>query len=163
MDLDRVSAEASTDALLAGTVAGLLSGAPSTITALVKRNDPLEATLAAGTILLPREQRRGRLLVAAAVVHGLLSIGWALVLSAVLPRRGTIRWAPTAGLAIALLDLGIIGRHFERIRALPTLPQVADHLAYAVTVGAVLSARRNRRGQDRPTASLPRTPGARGR
>jgi hypothetical protein len=34
---------------------------------------------------------------------------------------------------------------FPRIRALPQAPQVADHLAYGATVGAVLSSRRRGR------------------
>jgi hypothetical protein len=60
-----------------------------------------------------------------------------------LPRRATLRWALAAGLGIAALDLGIIGRRFERIRALDPGPQVADHVAYALTVALVL---RHRRG-----------------
>jgi hypothetical protein len=46
------------------------------------------------------------------------------------------------GLAIAALDLGIGGRLFPRIRALPPAPQVADHVAYGATVGYVLARRR---------------------
>jgi hypothetical protein len=98
----------------------------------------LQASLAAGTLLLPHETRRGRLLTAAVVVHGGLSFAWALVLSAVLPRRATLRWAALAGLGIAALDLGVVGRRFPAIRSLPKLPQVADHVAFAVTVGLVL-------------------------
>jgi hypothetical protein len=123
----------------------VVSGAPSTTLALLRGEDPLEATLAAGTLLLPREQRRGRLLAAATLVHAAVSLGWALVLSYVLPRRATIRWSIPAGFAIAALDLGLVGRRFSRIRALPLLPQLADHLAYAITVAAVVAARRERR------------------
>jgi hypothetical protein len=47
-----------------------------------------------------------------------------------------------AGLGIAALDLGIVGRRFPRIRALPLLPQVADHLAFALSAAAVLARRR---------------------
>src|SRR5918993_165017 len=85
----------------------------------------------------------------AMLAHGALSFGWAVVLALVLPRRRTVAWSLPAGLAIAALDLGIVGRRFERIRALATAPQVLDHLAYAATVGAVLSRRRARR---RPAA-----------
>jgi hypothetical protein len=35
----------------------------------------------------------------------------------------------------------VIGRRFPRIRALALLPQILDHVAYAVTVGAVLERR----------------------
>ncbi len=50
--------------------------------------------------------------------------------------------AALAGLAIAALDLGVVGRRYPRIRALATMPQVLDHVAYGATVGAVLSRRR---------------------
>jgi hypothetical protein len=123
----------------AGAVAGVVSGAPSTLHALARGGDVLEASKAAGTLLRPRATRTGPLLGAAALAHAALSLGWALVLAAVLPRRRTAAAGAAAGLAIAALDLGLIGRRFPRIRALPTAPQVADHLAYGATVGAVLS------------------------
>jgi hypothetical protein len=130
------------DALAAGAVAAVLSGAPSTLHALLTGVDPLEASLAAGTLLLRHERRPVRLLAAAAVVHVALSLGWAVVLARVLPRRRTAGASALAGLAIAALDLGLVGRRFERIRALPLVPQVLDHVAYAVTVGVVLERRR---------------------
>lgn len=123
-------------------MAAALSGTPSTLHALATRSSPLEATLAAGTLLLPRERRPPALALAAVVVHLALSLGWALLLSALLPRRRTIACATLAGLAIAVLDLGLVGRRNPRIRALPQLPQVLDHVAYGLTVGAVLSRRR---------------------
>jgi hypothetical protein len=130
------------DALAAGAVAAVLSGAPSTLHALATGRDPLEASLAAGTLLLGRERRPARLLVAAAVAHVALSLGWAVALAVVLPRRRTMAAAAAAGLAIAALDLGVVGRRYPRIRALPLVPQVLDHVAYAVTVGVVLQHRR---------------------
>ena len=133
------------DGLTAGAVAAVVSGAPSTVHALLTRSSPLEATLAAGTLLLPRERRPAVLLLAAVPVHVALSLGWALVLAAVLPRRRIVAHATLAGLAIAALDLGVVGRRVERIRALPLLPQVLDHVAYGATVGAVLSLRERSR------------------
>lgn len=130
------------DGLVAGAVAAVLSGAPSTLHALATRTSPFEATLAAGTLLLPRERRPVLLALAAVPAHVALSLGWALLLAAVLPRRRTVACATLAGLAIAALDLGIVGRRYPRIRALPQLPQVLDHLTYGAVVGAVLSWRR---------------------
>jgi len=124
----------------AGLFAAAVSGAPSTLHALATGRDPLEATEAAGSILLPNERRRGRLLAAAIPLHLGISIGWALVLAAVLPRRHTLVAGAAAGLAIAALDLGVVGRRFERIRALPLAPQLADHVAYGAAVGAALRA-----------------------
>ena len=130
------------DGLVAGAVAAVLSGAPSTLHAIATRASPLEATLAAGTLLLPRERRPLVLALAAVPVHLALSLGWAMLLAAVLPRRRTVAYGTLAGLAIAALDLGVVGRRVPRIRALALAPQVLDHVAYGATVGAVLRARR---------------------
>jgi hypothetical protein len=125
----------------AGTAAAVVSGAPSTAYALATGRDPLEATLAAGSLLLPGESRRSRLLVAAVPVHLAISLAWALVLMRLLPRRPSLGAGAAAGLAIAAVDLGVVGRRFPRIHALPLGPQLADHLAYGVTVAAVLRRR----------------------
>ena len=131
------------DGLVAGAAAALPSGAPSTIHALLTGGKPLEASLAAGSMLLPAD--KGRLLAAAAPIHIVLSLGWAVLLSATLPRRHTITYGMAAGALIAAFDLGVVGRRFPRIQALPVLPQVADHLAFGAVVGAVLRGRRERR------------------
>jgi len=126
------------DGLVAGAVGAVVSGAPSTAHAVVTGRSGLEAVRAAGTLV-------GSPTVAAgAAVHAVVSLGWGAVLGALLPRRRTVWWGAASGLAVAALDLGLIGRRFPRIRALPALPQVADHLAYGVVVAAVLSARRSR-------------------
>lgn len=129
------------DGIVAGGVAGAVSGAPSTLHALLTRTGPLAATEAAGALLLPDEQRRARLLVAAVPVHAGLSLGWGVVLAHVLPRRATTFWGAVAGLVIAGLSLRLPGRRVARVRALPVLPQVADHLAYGAAVGYVLRQR----------------------
>lgn len=134
------------DAVTAGVVASVLSGVPSTAHALLHGENPLEASLAAGTLLLgDDEHRMSRLLPAALVAHGALSLGWALALTAGLPQRRTVAWSLPAGLAIAALDLGVVGQRYPRIRALKTAPQILDHLAFAATVGWVVSRRRSRR------------------
>jgi len=122
-------------------VAAIVSGLPSTVHALAAGRDPLEATLAAGSILLPNATRRLHLFLAAAPVHLSISLGWGLVLARVLPRRPSVASGAVAGLAIAALDLGVIGRRFPRIRALPLVPQLADHIVFGATVAAVLARR----------------------
>ena len=137
--------------IAAGAIAGVLSGAPSTVHAMLTGGDPLAATEAAGAMLLPKETRRSRLLLAAIPVHAALSLGWGIALAITLPRKGSIPWGAAAGGAIALLDLGAFGGRFPRIRQLPVMPQVMDHIAFGVVVGAVLatdpgwSGRRRRR------------------
>jgi hypothetical protein len=133
------------DALCAGLAGALLSGAPSTVWALITGRPVTEGALAAGSLVLPREQRTPVLLLAAVPVHLALSLGWAVVLAATLPERRTTAWAALGGLGIAALDLGVIGRRYPRIRALPQPPQIADHLAYGATVGATLELRRRGR------------------
>jgi hypothetical protein len=135
------------DALPAGALAAVLSGVPSTTYTLATGGDLREGALAAGSILLPGEQRPWRLLAAAVPVHLALSFGWAAVLAAALPRRRTVPAAIAGSLAIAALDLEVIGRRFPRIRALPQPPQWADHVAYGLAVGVVVRARRRRRGR----------------
>lgn len=132
------------DGLAAGAWAAIFSGAPSTLHALATGEDPLEASKAAGTLLLPNEDRTARLLAAATISHIAISLGWGVLLAAVLPRRHAVWWGAVAGRAIAGLDLGVVGRARPRIAALQSGPQVADHVAYGALVGFVLQRRRGR-------------------
>ena len=129
-------------ALQAGFVAAAVSGAPSTLIALARGEDVLSATRAAGTLLLPRERRALPLLAAALPVHLALSLGWAVVLDWTLPRGREPVTGTLAGLGIAAIDLGVVGRRLPAIRALPQGRQWADHAAYGFAVGAVLARRR---------------------
>jgi hypothetical protein len=130
------------DAMLAGLVGAAFSAIPSTALTLARGGDVLESARAAGALLLPREQRTSALLIAAIPVHLALSIGWALVLQAVLPRGREPLHGILAGLAIAALDLGVIGRRIPAIRALEQPPQWLDHAAYGLAVGVTLRLRR---------------------
>jgi hypothetical protein len=78
---------------------------------------------------------------AAGVVHAGVSLVWGVVLARALARPTPTRGA-VGGLAIAALDLGVIGRRFPRVRALPLLPQLADHALYGAVAAAVLQRRR---------------------
>ena len=110
-----------------------------------------EASYAAGALLLPHEERSGRLLISAAVAHGTISLFWGLVLVRMLPRQHPVLGGTVAGLAIAAFDLGTAGRRVERIRRLPLGPQLADHAAFGAAVGAVIA-----RSERRTTAQSPR-------
>jgi hypothetical protein len=125
--------------LRAGAVAGALSGVPSTAHALATGRSPFDALQAAGTLLLADDAPSSAQAAAGVVAHGAISLGWGVVLTVVLPRRRTVVWGALAGLVIAGLDLGVLGRRWPRIRALPTLPQVADHITFGALVGAVIS------------------------
>jgi hypothetical protein len=132
------------DGLAAGAVSALLSGAPSTIYALVRGRDPLEATAAAGSMVLGQDADRNALIAAAVPVHVGISVAWGLVLAFGLPRKKTLLWGTVAGVAIAATDLGLIGPRFPLIARLDKGPQVADHIAFGVIAGAVIARRRSR-------------------
>jgi len=128
------------DGVAAGAVAAVVSGAPSSVTCLVSGRSMLEAVRAAGSLV------GSPTIAAGAAVHAAVSLVWGVVLAAALPRRKLVVWGAVAGGAIAVVDLLIVGRRVPRIRALPLLPQVADHVAYGAVVGAVLSSRRSLSG-----------------
>ncbi len=136
-------------ALIAGLAGSVVSAFPSTTWTLIRRGDVLEGGRALGQVLLPHERRTIVLLVAGAPVHLALSVGWAYVLAAVLPPRAEPFYGAVGGVAIAALDLAVLGRFFPPISALPQGRQWADHVAFGVTVGAVLGATRP---ADRPPA-----------
>jgi hypothetical protein len=121
----------------------VLSGAPSTLVTLARGEDLLESARAAGSILLGERAPAPLLLAAAVPVHLGLSVGWAAVLAATVPRGRELPASTAGGLAIAALDLLVIGRRFPRIRALPQARQWADHLAFGLAVGTVLRALRD--------------------
>ena len=106
-----------------------------------------EAVRAAGSIALGEDAPDALLLAAAVPVHLSLSLGWAALLAAVLPHGRELGGGLAAGMAIAALDLGVIGRRLPRIRRLPQARQWADHAAYGLTVGWVLRARRRARAE----------------
>ena len=137
--------DADRDALAAGLVAAVVSGVPSTAWAVARRRDVLDAARAAGSLVLPSERRTVPLLLAAVPVHLALSLGWAGALARTLPRERELTSGAAAGLAIAALDLGVIGRRIGAIRELEQLPQWLDHVAYGLAAGAVLRARRRAR------------------
>jgi hypothetical protein len=114
---------------------------------LARGDDVLEGGRAAGAILLPHERRTAILLVAAVPVHLAISIGWAAVMATALPRGREPAWGVAGGMAIATLDLALIGRRIPSIATLPQGRQWADHAAYGLSVGLLLRARRSRRSR----------------
>jgi hypothetical protein len=121
----------------AGLVAAVVSGLPSTVASVAAGRDPLEATKAAGTLVLPEDAPPLALVAAAVPVHLAVSLGWAAVLERTLPRRNRVLAGAAAGLAIAAFDLGIAGRRFPAIRGLALGPQLADHALFGATVAWV--------------------------
>lgn len=137
------------DLFWAWLVATAFSGLPSTLHAFAIGADPLEATHAAGAMLLPAATDGTTLLAAAFLVHPAVSLFWTLVFSFLLPRRHLLAWAIAGSAAVALLDLRVIAPIlFNEVAALPFWPQFADHLAWGALLGGTLQyrLRRGRRG-----------------
>jgi hypothetical protein len=136
------------DALAAGLAGAACSAIPSTLLSLIRGEDALDGARAAGAMVAPNERRTLALLVIAAPVHLAISLGWATVMAVALPRGGEPARGVVAGMAIATLDLVLIGRRIPSIAALPQGRQWADHAAYGLAVGMVLRTRRSRRAGD---------------
>jgi len=109
----------------------------------------MQATRAAGAMLISADSSDAALFWAAALVHSIVSLFWAAVLTWTLPRKYTFWWALVAAAGIAVLDLRVLGRLFPEVYALPFWPQFADHLAWGTTLGAALSWRFRTRARSR--------------
>jgi hypothetical protein len=75
------------DTMIAAAVAALLSGIPSTLYAWWMKGDVMEATRAAGAMLIAPGSSDTALVVAAAIVHCVISLFWAALLVWLLPRK----------------------------------------------------------------------------
>jgi hypothetical protein len=127
----------------AAVLAGTLSGGPSTLDAALRPGaSVLDAALAAGAMVVGSGAPRGVRLAAAVPVHAALSLGWTLALDRALPpdsgRGRAVAWGALAGLGIAALDLGVVGRRIPPIAALRQGPQVADHVLFGIVAGWAL-------------------------
>jgi hypothetical protein len=134
---DRPMARSLWDVALAAAAASVVSGAPSTVHAIVTGRGVLDAARAAGTVIPGRADKPG--LVAGGVAHVALSAFWGLVLGRVLPRRHTVLWGALGGFAIAAISMLTVGRRRPAISALPQVPQWLDNVTFGAVVGCLLS------------------------
>jgi len=118
-------------------VAALVSGVPSTAHAVATGRDPLAATRAAGSLLVGDDAAPSAQLAAALPAHLALSWLWGGLLARALPRGNRALWGAAAGLAIAAVDLGTVGRRKPAVSRLPLAPQLADHALFGAVVGAL--------------------------
>jgi hypothetical protein len=137
---------AARDLLVAWFVATVFSGLPSTLHAFATGADPLEATRAAGRMLLPAATDTRVLFAAAAFVHPAVSAFWTGVFALAVPARHVLLGAVAGAAAVALLDLRVLApAFFPAVAALPFWPQFADHLAWGALLGGTLRFRLARR------------------
>jgi len=93
-----------------------------------------DATCAVGTLVPPG--RPG--FIRGAVVHFGISIVCGEALARVLPESNSVSWGAAAGLALGVVNVGVIGRRFPAIKALPLIPQLADNLAFGAVFALVV-------------------------
>ncbi len=123
----------------AALVAGLGAAIPSTLHALATGGDVAEATRAAGTLLVSVDASPARRLVAGLSAHAGLSVGWAAVLAPLIARsRRPLAAGALLGAGVAALDLSLARSRWPSISALPTVPQIADHVAFGLLVAVVV-------------------------
>jgi hypothetical protein len=123
-------------------IASVLGGVPSTALALVRARgnvgracaELLASTRAIGVLLPPGHPGVAR----GVAAHGAVSVVMGELLALMLPRRHSLVWAAGAGLLMGVVNVGLIGRRFSSIRAIPLLPQLADNAAFAVILAAVV-------------------------
>jgi hypothetical protein len=125
----------------ATAVAAALSGAPSTLEAFRRQRDLRsaaaylwDATCAVGTLVPPG--RPG--FIRGALVHVGISVLCGEGLARTVPERRSVIWGAGAGLAIGAINIGVIGRRFPAIAALPLVPQLADNAAFGALFAFVV-------------------------
>jgi hypothetical protein len=125
-------------------VAAVFSGLPSTLNALRTGGSfrsavryVYDATRAVGTLVPPGRPGFGR----GTIVHFGISLGAGEAFARTLPQRHSVLWGATAGLAMGVMNVGVIGRAFPAITALPIIPQLADNVAFGVVFAAVADRR----------------------
>ena len=125
----------------ATAVAAALSGAPSTLDAFRRQRDlrsvmtyVWDTTCSVGT-LVPLGQpdfMRGALL------HVGISVLCGEGLARTVPETNSVIWGAGAGLVIGVINVGVIGRRFPAIAALPLVPQLADNVAFGALFAFVV-------------------------
>ena len=134
--------------LVAGGLAGLVGAIPSTVYLLVTGGDVFASVNAIAAMVAANELPVLHRVAVAAAVHFALSFFWTSVLVALIPRRAPVFGAIVASAIITFFDLKVIAPHyFAEVAALALVPQLADHLAWGATVGAVLHARQKSPGK----------------
>lgn len=126
----------------ATAVAATLSGAPLSTLDAFRRHRELrsmvayvrDATCAVGTLVPPG--RPG--FIRGAIVHLGISVVCGEGLARALPERNSVSWGAAAGLAIGVVNVGVIGRRFPAIRTLPLVPQLADNLAFGAVFAFIV-------------------------
>jgi hypothetical protein len=127
--------------LQATAVAAALGGVPSTLEVFRCQRDVRsvvtyvwDATCAVGTLVPPG--RPG--FIRGALLHVGISVLCGEGLARTVPESRSVIWGAGAGLAIGVINVGVIGRRFPAIAALPLVPQLADNVAFGAVFAFVV-------------------------
>jgi hypothetical protein len=144
------------DVTYAALIAGIFGGIPSTLLAYFTGKDILEATHAAGAMLIAADSSSTQLFMAATLVHGSLTFFWATVLTLCVPRKHAVSCSCILMILVGFFNLSIIAPHFfPSVAALQFWPQMMDHAALGFCYGAILYWRYIRRVNYRKRHGLP--------
>ena len=120
-------------------IAAFLSGIPSTALAYFTGKDMMEATRAAGAMLIAPDSSTSSLVLAATVVHGTLTFFWASILTLFVPREHAVSYSCIVMILVGIVNLCIIAPlFFPSVVALSFWPQMMDHAALGFCFGIVL-------------------------
>jgi hypothetical protein len=124
--------------LVAAVLAGVAGVVPSILHTIATGGDWLESINAVATMVKAENLTMGWRVSVATAIHFAISLMWASVLIAILPRRQPLLWASAAGVVIAVIDLLVLAPiFFTEIGSLSFWPQLADHVVWGASVGAV--------------------------
>jgi hypothetical protein len=125
----------------ATAVAAALSGAPSTLDAFRRQRDlrsvttyVWDATCSVATLIPPGRPD----FVRGALLHVGISILCGEGLARTVPETHSVMWGAGAGLAIGVINVGVIGRRYPAIAGLPLVPQLADNVAFGALFAFVV-------------------------
>lgn len=125
-------------------LAATFSGVPSTLHAVINQRSLRSAavyvydtTRAVGTLVPPGRPGFGR----GVFVHLAISMLCGETLARTLPRDHAAEWGAAAGLVIGVINVGVIGRAFPAISALPLVPQLADNVMFGTVFAVALDRR----------------------
>jgi hypothetical protein len=125
----------------ATAVAAALSGAPSILEAFRRQRDlrsvltyVWDATCSVATLVSPGRPDFMR----GALLHVGISVLCGEGLARTLPETNSVIWGAGAGLVIGVINVGMIGRRFPAIAALPLVPQLADNVAFGAVFALVV-------------------------
>jgi hypothetical protein len=93
-----------------------------------------DATCSVGTLVPPGRPD----FIRGALLHVGISVLCGEGLARTVPESKSVIWGAGAGLAIGVINVGVIGRRYPAIAGLPLVPQLADNVAFGALFAFVV-------------------------